>query len=816
MSMTPMIPTRATRFALTIVVGLLSVPAFAAGLRVTGTSSALSPTAAAAGAFSFAVANEGTTTFASVRFVSDPGHTLQCNDHTEQSYAFLIGGSLGAGDRVTCTTQPVAGAHHAAGVSVIASSGSAAPQMRHVTFTARPAATPNQGIVVLAAGAIHQDTDADGNLDAGEAIAYHYSVINLGTQALSGLAVTDNYGAVTCPQTTLANGANMVCTRNHVIDPTEAGAGLVVNQIDINGSDGAGPVAGGDLVVTFNLGGTAGIRMFKSPLLFDDADSSGYASAGDMLRYTFVVKNSNAQSLSAVNVVEPDPTLIDTPITCASSTLGGQAFSGLGSGVLQSNDVILCTADHAITAADASSGSADNLAESSGQPAIGTPASGTGASAVVIPTLADVAIVKTLTGESGSQSGIAEPGESLSYTITLSNAGGADALNYGVIDPLDPNVVFVSADNGGSLVGGNVVWSGLTVPAGGSLTLGVVVTVANPIPPGVTGIANLAYQTGTTPPPCPPAGAQCVVTPTPGVIVISKALTGESGSQPGIAEPGETLTYTITLTNTGGSAVNGFGVTDPLDANVDFVSADNGGASGAGIVTWSGLTIPGNGNLVLMVVVTVHDPLPIGVDQITNLAYNTGTPPFDCTLQPTPAACVVIPVAERPRLTVTKTADTAVIEAGGSFNYAITITNVGTIVAADVVISDPIPAGIANFSWACAGSGGVTCPNASGSGAINEQVPIFPVGAQLIYSVLAVVNNTPVSPIVNLVSVTPSANTVCVPSQTAPPCLASVPVSIGIDPNVIGVPVDARWALLSLIGMMILAAGFSRARHNRL
>ncbi|MEZ5462764.1 hypothetical protein [Dokdonella sp.] len=682
MTKTNMISLRATRVALALVAGLLTLPAFAAGLRVTASANALPPTAVAAGAFGFTVSNDGATAFDSVRLVADPGHALECASVTAQSRNFVPGGLLGAGDHVSCTSQPIAGLRHVAGVSVIASSASAAPQERHLTFTTRGAATPSQGIVVLVAGAVLQDTNSNGILNAGEIIAYNYSVLNLGTLALSGLTVADNDGAVTCPQTTLATGANMVCTRNHVISAAEEGAGIVANLVDIVGSDGSGPVGGGDFIVTFNLQGTAGIRMFKSPLLQDDVDSSGYASAGDLLRYTFVVKNSNAQSLSAVNVIEPDPTLIDTPITCAATTLGGQAFTGLGSGVLQSNDVILCTADHTITTAEATAGSADNLAESSGQPAIGLPVSGTGASAVVIPSPADVTIVKTLTGESGSQPGIAEPGETLTYSITLSNAGGADALNYGVLDP--------------------------------------------------------------------------------------------------------------------------------LDANVDFVSADNGGINMAGVVTWSGLTVPGSGNLVLTVVVTVSDPVPIGVEQIANLAYNAGTQPPDCTLQPTPAACVVIPVADRPRLSVTKTADTNVIVPGGTINYTITVTNVGTIAANNVTISDPVPASIASFTWTCAASGGVTCPNASGSGAINEIVPTFPVGAQLTYTVLAVVTVNPEPPLVNVVTVTPSSDTVCEPSQTAPPCTATVPLGVAI----VAVPVDARWALLLLIGLLAAVAGVKTRSKN--
>ncbi len=804
----------ATRFALAIAVGLLSVPALAAGLRVTASTTPLSAPSVIAGAFGFAVANEGTTLFDSVRLVTDAGHAVGCADHTTQNHSFTAGGSLGAGDRVACTMQPLGGTHHGAGVTVLARSGNAAPQVRHVTFTQRPAATPSQGIVVLAAGAILQETNNDGILDAGETIAYNYSVLNLGTLALSALAVTDIDGPVTCPQTTLAPAANMVCTSTHTITVAEAGAGMVSNQADISGTDAnAQPVVGGDFVVTINLGGTAGIRLFKSPLLLDDADNSGYASLNDVLRYTFVVKNSNAQTLSTVNVIEPNLTRIDTPIVCAAQTVGGLPFAGLGSGVLQPNDVVLCTADYTIKAADVTAGSANNLAEASGKPAIGVPASGSGASAVVIPTPANVSLVKTLTGESGSLPGIAEPGETLTYTITLSNAGGADALNYSVIDQLDPNTVFVSADNGGSLAGGNVVWTGLTVPAGGSLTLTIKLSIVNPIPAGVTTIGNLAYQAGTTPPSCNVAGQQCVITPTAGKVTIAKALTGESGTQPGIAEPGETLTYTITLSNAGGSAVTGFSVTDPLDPNVNFVSADNGGANASGAVSWTGLTVPANGSLALKVVVTVKDPLPIGVAQVANLAYHTGTPVPDCTLQPMPAACVITPVAERPRLSVTKTADVSQALPGGSVHYTITVSNVGTVVANNVIISDPLPAGVASFTWQCTASGGVACPAASGSGAINEQVPTFPVGAQLSYSVLAVLTGKPASPVLNVVSVTPSQNTVCAPALTAPPCLANVSIVVGVPPGLppLPVPVDTKWMLL----LMLLAIGGSAALSVR-
>lgn len=392
-----------------------------------------------------------------------------------------------------------------------------------------------------------------------------------------------------------------------------------------------------------------------------------------------------------------------------------------------------------------------------------------------LPAPANVTLAKTLSGESGTLAGHAEAGEQLTYTITLTNSGGAPALNYGVTDTLDPNVTFVSADNGGTTAGSVVTWAGLTVPANGTLSLTVVVQVVDPIPAGVTRIANLAYETGTPPPPCPPAGRQCVVVPTAGAVTLAKSV--RDANDDGLAEPGEQLTYAIVLTNTGGSDAAPYAVTDPLDANTVFVSADHGGTFAAGVVSWSGLTVPANGTLTLTVVVRVVDPVPPGVTRIGNVAYETGTTPPDCAATPRPANCTSIevpPPAGTPQLLITKTANTATLRPGGAVLYTVTIRNVGDADAIDALISDPIPAGIDAFAWTCAASGGIACPNASGSGAIAETVATFPAGATLVYTVTATLAADPPETVVNTATVTPGDLATCAPGGTQPPCAATV------------------------------------------
>lgn len=652
---------------------------------------------------------------------------------------------------------------------------------------------------------VHDDADGDGLLDSGETIAYDYTVVNTGTLAASGIALEDLAGPVGCPQSSLAVGAHMTCTRSYAITADDDAAGEVVNGIEATAVDADGtPLIAADLVLSLDLAGDAGIGVVKSPMLLDDADASGYASEGDVVRYTFVVKNTQAQSLSAVDLVEPDPTLIDAPITCAGTTLGGLAFAGLGTGVLASQDVVLCTASHTITAAEAGAGIAQNLVEAYGQPAIGAQVFATGASAVVIPTPGNVVLTKALAGESGSQAGMAEPGETLTYTITLTNTGGSNVPGYAVTDVLDVNTAFVSADNGGAHAAGVVTWSGLTVPANGSVALTVVVTVNAVLPPGLSRISNLAHETGTAPPPCPPAGDGCVVLPTVGSIVIDKAVVDANGN--GLADPGEQLTYAITLTNQGGSAVDDIDLTDVLDPNTVFVSADNGGVHAAGVVTWTGLDVAANASRVLTVVVTVVDPLPLDATTIANRAFESDLSPPDCDASPQPDSCATIPVAGTPRIGVVKTVDSATAVPGGTVVYTITVANLGNTTVADLTVNDPVPAGIASFEWTCASAGGATCAAASGTGAIVQAIPYFPAGGELVFTVTARLSAAPPPSIINAVTVTPADVVTCVPDNTVSPCVADVGVVVSGTPSAppAPVPVDGRWALVLLSLLMVL------------
>lgn len=420
----------ALRAIAALALSVVGVPVMAAGLAV--------ETQGASGAeFVFRIANTSQNRMDGVRFHARDHYDVACSPQTTRGLSFDEGGSLQAGDRIECTAKALASAQPRSGAfAVSARERGGHVHTQSITVSTRGTTTPDQGFVVLIAGGVHNDTNGDGVLDSGEVIDYHYTVLNLGTLALSGVAVSDIAGAVTCPQTTLAVAANMICTRSYPISAANAAANEVINQIDVQATDSDGdPVAGGDVVVHLDLQSRAGIRVFKTPLLLNDADGNGFVSPDDTLRFHFVIKNANAENLANVDLAELGPAVINGPITCAGTTLGGQPFAGLGSGQLGSQDTLLCQADYTVQASDGAAGQIVNIVEATAQAPIGGAVQGTGASLVLLPGQSALLLSKTAAPL------MFMPGGVVTYTIEVSNAGTLPITNVQITDPLPTGVV---------------------------------------------------------------------------------------------------------------------------------------------------------------------------------------------------------------------------------------------------------------------------------------------------------------------------------------------------------------------------------------
>jgi uncharacterized repeat protein (TIGR01451 family) len=497
---------------LALVLALAATPAVAdSGFGVEATQ------ASAGGAIGFTIVNDGTAAVSGVRWYPAPGFAVHCAVQTDAGRGFAAGAVLQAGDRAACTMTPLgASAVRARSAAVVVSAREAdgTATVRHAGMVLLGGATPAQGVVVVAGGAVHADTDLDGEIDAGESIAYDYTVVNAGTQALSGLVVADRTGALACPSTALAVDQAMTCTSSYVAVADDAAVGFVLNEVEVTGTaDDGQAVQAADVMLTLNFAGTAGIRAFKSPLLLNDADASGYASAGDVLGYTFLVKNSNAQTLASVDLVEPDPTLIDGPISCEATTLvGGQPFAALGTGTLLSQDVLRCRAQHTITAAEAEAGEALNLVEATGVPAVGGQVWGTGASAVVIPGSAQIVVTKTVSTP------VTTFGGQVTYTITVRNTGSVAIPNVTISDPIPNGIAAFAWTCAGTGVAcpeasgsGAIAATVPLFPAGAQLVYTVSATVALNAPQQILNTVTVTPEPNVS---CAPAGtpAPCSAT----------------------------------------------------------------------------------------------------------------------------------------------------------------------------------------------------------------------------------------------------------------------------------------------------------------
>lgn len=139
------------------------------------------------------------------------------------------------------------------------------------------------------------------------------------------------------------------------------------------------------------------------------------------------------------------------------------------------------------------------------------------------------------------------PGSDVEYTLTLKNIGNTDATNVTITDPVPDHSTYVpaSADNGGAESGGTVTWAGLSVPAGGSISVHFSVSVADALKHKVKSIVNDGVVVtsdqgvGTTGSP--------FVTP----IAQPYAVGLTPAAQAGAAHLGDSVEYHVTVSNLG-------------------------------------------------------------------------------------------------------------------------------------------------------------------------------------------------------------------------------------------------------------------------
>jgi uncharacterized repeat protein (TIGR01451 family) len=189
---------------------------------------------------------------------------------------------------------------------------------------------------------------------------------------------------------------------------------------------------------------------------------------------------------------------------------------------------------------------------------------------------ADVSLTKT-----GPAS--VTPGQTVAFTITVTNLGPSDAADVSVADPTPAGLTFLS--NTGACVSAYPCALG-TVTAGASLTI----TTTYQVPSGYAGadpIANTATASATT---SDPVAANDAQTANVSVNAASADL-AITKSGPASVVPGNSVVYSITVTNNGPSDATAVSVADPTPAGLTFSS--NSGACSSAFPCALGTLAPG-------------------------------------------------------------------------------------------------------------------------------------------------------------------------------------------------------------------------------
>ncbi len=540
-------------------------------------------------------------------------------------------------------------------------------------------------------------------VSAGGQITYTFDYGNNGPSDATGVTISDTLpagvtfasstdcteagGVVTCNIGTLAPGATGTATFVVDVDPGLSDPTVLANAATISAAEADPTPTNNDSDVTTDVNRNTTLNVEKD----DFADP---VTAGLDVTYTLTVTNLGPSTETNATLTDPLPTGLTlvsvsnpacTPsgntVNCNIGTMApGAVFTtnvtasvdpALPDGTILRNQVI---ADGDVSAP------VDDTEE-------------TTASA-----RADLSVAKTAPAT-------VLAGTALTYTIDVANAGPSDAKDTMITDVLPNGMTFasaaVTAGSGTCAEAGGVVTCDLG-DVGPSTTTTIEITVdVDPSVADSTTLTNSATASTTTidTDPSNDTGSAPVL-----VNAEADLATTKTTLTPNVIA-GEQASFEVTVTNNGPSTATNVTATDTLPAEFVFDATASTAGCVAGVTCTAGTLLPGQ-SATFTIVVDVVGTAP------ANTYTNSVTAASD-QLDPTPGnndATSTIDVEQQADLQVVKIADAATFVPGTTQSYTITVTNNGPSTAANVEVTDLLPAGLTfNGTSSSECVSGVTC-----------------------------------------------------------------------------------------------------------
>ena len=529
----------------------------------------------------------------------------------------------------------------------------------------------------------------------GEAISYSILVRNNGpSDALdvaisdsvpAGLTVTAITGAscvnadpITCDLGTLAPGDEIEITIEADIEPSVSGS--LVNAVTVTTStDDPNPdndVADSSVPV--------------QPVADLAIDKTGPATivAGTQMTYAVVVSNlgpSDAQNVVVSDTLPAGVTLVSTTIgagsgtcsaaTCTFPTVPAGGFASVT--VVVDVDPFVADGTTLVNEADVTSTTPDpdDTNNADDHP-------------TAVAQVADLSIVKAAAPDPFV------PGQALTYTLVVTNAGPSAAVATTVTDPVPAGLTVLSA----TPTAGTCSFDATTIGCDlGDLDDGqqVTITVIADTDPSITAtVTNTAtVDSDSTDPNLDDNTGSDTAEPTP-----TADLQVVKSAAPATVTAGETITYSIVATNLGTSTALAVELVDSLPAGVSYLGHASGSVDA--ICVYDGPTnavrctqaalLPA-GTITVDVTVTVDPSVADGatIENTAGVSSPTPDPILDNN-----TSTEIVDVVTEADVSIIKTLVTDPLVPGTSAQYELVVGNAGPSDAQAVTVTDSVPGGL--------------------------------------------------------------------------------------------------------------------------
>jgi uncharacterized repeat protein (TIGR01451 family) len=271
------------------------------------------------------------------------------------------------------------------------------------------------------------------------------------------------------------------------------------------------------------------------------------------------------------------------------------------------------------------------------------------------------------------------PGSLVTYTLIFSNAGTGTVLQTSLTDTLPAGVTFGGfvEDGGASEISGTITWAGnMYVDMEVEVIFTATVDMNNDLY-GETITNTVEYAS--------PYGGNGSDTAAFTVAEAPDVTVGKGVAVPETLNPGDAVTYTLSLSNSGEAPALNLAMTDTLPTGITFGGwiLQNGAVESGGVITWNG-DLPGERTFVFTATVD-YDPSGYGQSIINPVMFTSAN---DGSGSASAAFTIEAPV-----LSIDKTVETLHDPAvpGEPVTYTVVVRNDGTTGAVDVHIWDTLP-----------------------------------------------------------------------------------------------------------------------------